>query len=394
MQKNINIINLPIETQILLELLKDLLQDHCANKSFFKFQDTKHPLKLLQRHRLSSYFHKIQSRHEMDQTLRDQLKINYLKNIKFQLALVKEFLQIKKLLDVNEVKFLTLKGPVLSHILYEDPYTRNFKDIDVLISGENIEKTEGILINAGFEVLDDIVFKDLDRNKRDYLLKSRTHMVYRKTSSLGKPLILELHWSLVSPFSLFPFSFQYLWENSIDVTIHNVQIKTIQHELNFAYLLVHGSIHQWVRLQWLVDIINYEKKESLIDEFELKKIIKEGQLEISIAQAHNLYQLLFGIESRFSQLHHKNWNSRIITNFALSEISRVNQYDSSEYNNLNSFINLILLKNDLKHYIEVMKNFIISLQDWKLVQLPSFMFPLYAIGRPIFYLMRKFKVKR
>ena len=69
-----------------------------------------------------------------------------------------------------------------------------------------------------------------------------------------RDLFLELHWRLTSNPLLMPTDAATLWSRSEQVRVAGANLSTLPDEDLFLYLCVHGSVHMWFRLKWLVDI--------------------------------------------------------------------------------------------------------------------------------------------
>jgi hypothetical protein len=71
-----------------------------------------------------------------------QEKLNHLK-------MLRNFIAITDLLRQNEIPFISLKGPLLSQHIYNDPTVRFSHDIDILIDEQQIDSTVKLFLDNG-----------------------------------------------------------------------------------------------------------------------------------------------------------------------------------------------------------------------------------------------------
>ena len=121
---------------------------------------------------------------------------------------------------------------------------RTSKDLDILVSIDEMEKTEEILVSLGYEA-DHKFSKVLS----DWKWKSH-HISYLHPQ---KKIQIEVHWKLNSRFIQEP-SFDELWnrKKASELTVYPIYL--LGREDLFFYLSSHGARHAWFRLRWLKDI--------------------------------------------------------------------------------------------------------------------------------------------
>lgn len=176
-----------------------------------------------------------------------ELRARYIKNTYKMLYLSSELDKIVKRFDSRNIRSLMLKGPMLAEALYGELSLRTSKDLDILLSIEDIEKAEDILKSLGFT----ITSHSFPRILNDWKWKSH-HISYIHADS---GIQIELHWRLNPETGMEP-SFEELWARRAvsTLTSDRYPIHYLGAEDMFLYLISHGARHGWFRLRWLTDI--------------------------------------------------------------------------------------------------------------------------------------------
>lgn len=160
------------------------------------------------------------------------------------------FLDVAKALNKENIWFLNLKGPLLSQRIYRDPTYRSFRDFDILVKPKKVNQTLQILKENGYKFGE---FKwPQSKRKQEIALHflNQLEMNHEESGTM-----LEVHWKL--------FSARITNENTLDKLIED-HVESVEFggqeldwftlEFELFYLIVHGGIHAWFRLKWLLDI--------------------------------------------------------------------------------------------------------------------------------------------
>ena len=203
------------------------------------------PTVLRERHGLSTYqIDKLTGRKESAGRFEDKI---------VALEKVAEFIRITDALNSESIEFIPLKGPVLSYSLYGDATVREYCDLDLLVDLPFVHKTIELLIRLGYAPVgyqlppSQIGQKIVIAHLHHVLFTHRMHN-----------LRVELHWRL---FQTPPVNFRKLDKlvggNLSEITFADRSFTVFSKELEFLYLVMHGSLHYWRRLKWLTDINEY-----------------------------------------------------------------------------------------------------------------------------------------
>jgi hypothetical protein len=274
---------------------------------------------LYNRHRLSHQ--------QIDDVLGENQAKLYIQDKIKQLADLKVFFELTDALRSQGIDFLNLKGPVLSQRIYGDPTYRYYRDFDIMVASEDAGKAFGILVEKGFRPN----YFDWPESKQ----KQNAILKYINQTSFYHPeheITVELHWKL--------FHREYMERNKEEklvqdntnvVLISGREFKTLSSELDLVFLVIHGGLHAWARLKWLLDIQEYNKRLEM-DQEKLKKLVAVFHAEPYFALANSLLQKIFDSESRVQFL--KDLKPETV-NFCLS---RINSESPKPYDDQKSFL--------------------------------------------------------
>lgn len=157
---------------------------------------------------------------------------------------------IKSLSD-GGIRALSLKGPILAMELYGNPALRYSRDLDILVSENDLESACRILESLGYT--EEITVRNKTPLRRKKLEKNgeEMHRVYTKDD-----ICIELHWRLSFRIDE---SFDKLWTNSRTKVLLGQEIHCLGEYDNVSYLISHAAGHGYHRLRWLLDIYELGK---------------------------------------------------------------------------------------------------------------------------------------
>ena len=212
--------------------------------------------------------------------VRKELHQSFLLNTIRMLSLVNEIEQVTLLFMQYNIPSIMLKGPLLSHELYNDLSSRTSNDIDLLIELNDLDKVTQLLVSVGYKIK-----YQPPRLLKDW--KVRNHHV--EFFHEEKNCEIEVHWRLHPGPSKEP-SFAELWEKKEQTTITSTPIYHLGKEHLLYYLLSHGARHGWFRIRWITDVLCL-LKQSINFEREWV-VLKENQSLILFYQFINLVEKL------------------------------------------------------------------------------------------------------
>jgi hypothetical protein len=267
---SLNVSQIPMELKLIMEILKmeDVEHNQADIKAYLKDTNWELFLELTMHHRVFPLLYcKLK---EMDQSLIPQNVVQticqtYMMNTYHMLQFSGEMEQVGKLFANKQIPLLFLKGPVLGEDLYGDVSLRTSGDLDFLISINDLEKAEELLIKQGYKKNDYIKTVLNDWKWRHH------HVTYFHPQ---KGIKLEIHWRLNPGPGKEP-SFEDLWERKRISSLISYPVYYLGREDLFLFLVSHGARHGWSRLRWLLDINQLVRQR--IDWVTLGRLLKKYQ---------------------------------------------------------------------------------------------------------------------
>jgi hypothetical protein len=174
------------------------------------------------------------------------------RNIHYQaLSQMQALLNIHALFLREGISTICFKGLLLSQRLYGDIGVRQSKDIDLLISEEQLPVAHQLLMQEGYEPFE--CYENLQPRYLQHILYSYKDLsyVHRETQ-----INVELHWRLNTPYTM-SASFSDIWQCRQNLSFMGQEFNLLSPHDEWLYLCFHGAFHGWKRLQWLCDIKKY-----------------------------------------------------------------------------------------------------------------------------------------
>jgi len=140
--------------------------------------------------------------------------------------------------------------------LYGDLGLRPSTDLDLVVRKEQALRAIDILRGSHYEPDFPITDKWSGRYVRQF--------IELPFSCSERHTRIDLHWGLLDHFLFNPTPEQ-LWSNPQVVSLDGLLVKTLSVENTLWYLCVHAAKHDWLILQWLVDIAELLRRRPDVD---------------------------------------------------------------------------------------------------------------------------------
>jgi len=169
------------------------------------------------------------------------------------LAKTGEFLRVTDALRAAGLSFIPLKGPLLSQRLYGDATGRYYGDLDILVSTGTFSDAVHVLENLGY-VADAPGWPE-GRRQRLTLLKHSRDLGF---SNPVNGIQVELHWRLLRNLPGGMGQDEDLFRGTLmELGFAGRIFSVLSNEAELLFLVIHGGLHWWRRLMWLVDIHDF-----------------------------------------------------------------------------------------------------------------------------------------
>jgi hypothetical protein len=151
--------------------------------------------------------------------------------------------RLQQILDKGDVQWAVVKGPVLVELLYGDPGTRSYEDLDALVEPQRFREAVSQLDAAGIPLL--------DRNWKVIRRESFGELHFLLPGSL----LLDLHWSLVTIYrGKTAMSSTEILSRRRKVLLAGIPVWSLDPVDQVLHLAVHAALSGADRLIWLKDI--------------------------------------------------------------------------------------------------------------------------------------------
>jgi hypothetical protein len=306
----------------------------------------------------------------------DQLRCHFRSNARRNLRLVGQLLRCLKLLGAHGIPAAPYKGPVLAASVYGDLCLRQFVDLDVLVHEQDAFRARDVLASHGYRP----EFQLAAAQEVAYLRSQSAHQVIRDAGMV----IVELHWRITEGYFSFPLDTEQLWKRLEPASLAGREVRTLSAEDLLLVLCVHGTKHMWERLEWICDVAKLVGMHAAIDWPGVMKqaatLGSERMLFLGLSIAHDLLCVALPREVLES----------VRADPAVATLAgQVYQRLFSDQHALTGDLERCLFHLKARERFRDRLLYCLRLamtttpEDWALVPLPSSLFPLYYVLRPI-----------
>jgi hypothetical protein len=203
------------------------------------------------------------------------------------MQLTTQLLQILDRLKVEGIRALAFKGPVLAQQLYDQPFSREFVDLDIMVPTEAVGQAIAILSADGFEAQFGLTSGQLTRFQKNWC----EMRLYNR----ARNILVEIHWRLFPPGYSFSPAAETAWEATGQVFIAQRSIRTLSVENQLLFACLHQAKHDWSRLGWVMDLAALVKQSPHMNWKEVQHRAGRFGTARMIRVSLRLIQNLFGV---------------------------------------------------------------------------------------------------
>lgn len=167
------------------------------------------------------------------------------------MIMANEVVRVARTFNELHIKYALVKGISLNVLLYPTLLERSCKDIDLWVSSESYDEAISQLLLLGYKR--EKIGYSLDGFKERYHKKHHCDLIFYHSE---RKICVELHHKLSYPGFDWPKNKQLRFRT---FSLFNMSVLTLDNDQHLLYLMLHGSIHAWMRLRWLYDIALFIK---------------------------------------------------------------------------------------------------------------------------------------
>ena len=220
-----------------------------------------------------------------------------------QMRLAREMLSILSLYEKEGIKVVPFKGPALSHELYGEYVRKTSSDLDLLVSPDQLMQAERLLFQKGY-TSKKYEFNHFNRLYWSFFKRFNYHGAY---FNANEGILIELHWKFFATADAFPKKHRQVIRDSLNQERKGEHyVKLVKEDL-IVYLAMHGTVHLWIRLKWILDIRGFMLKHGDGTDWQLvKEACERANLSRAVTLALRLSHVFFNttVPAQFE------WNSQ------------------------------------------------------------------------------------
>jgi hypothetical protein len=203
------------------------------------------------------------------------------------MQLTTQLFRILDRLKGEGIRALLFKGPVLAQQLYDQPFRREFVDLDIMVPTEAVGQVIALLNAYGFEAQFGLTPGQLTRFQKNWCEMA----LYNR----ARNILVEIHWRLFPPDYSFSPAAETGWEATGQVFIAQRSITTLSIENQLLFACLHQAKHNWSRLGWIMDLAALVKQSPHMNWKEVQHRAGRFGTARMIRVSLQLIQNLFGV---------------------------------------------------------------------------------------------------
>jgi hypothetical protein len=306
------------------------------------------------------------------QAMQLELETFVQKNLRKNLFLTAELLQLLGAFGQNGIRIVAFKGPVLAQLVYGDLSLREFADLDVMVHQADLREAEEILNACGY------VAEFPDRDYRSAFLSYQRQYAFCHSQTGSW---VDLHWQLSSKGVAFPIQSAEVWSKLRQVTIAGRPVLTLANDDLVLFLAAHGTKEGWRRLVWVIDFAELLRKCQDIDWAETVDRAHQSHSLRSLLMAINLASTLLDAPAPVNALDAARANSAVR---ALSQKAQLRMLSTAPQEELREFLDSLNTYDRLRHRLWPIVTLLTTrtVGDYQAMPLPKPLWGAYHLTRP------------
>jgi hypothetical protein len=312
----------------------------------------------------------------------NQIRNYFLINARHNLLLNEELFKLLRLFEAHGVPAIPYKGPTLAASIYGDVTLRQFSDLDILIQKEDLKRARDLIIPLGYQP--HINLSDVDVT---HYIESRHELSFLRQD---RRVAVELQWEITPRHLNFPIPSRYLWESTSRFSRRDSEFNALPADVELLVLCVHGAKDLWARLLWVCDVAECIRKN---DGLEWNRVISFSSTSGSLRML--FLGLLLAKDLLDAPIPEEVMKNVVadpmVGRLATKTEERIFIGSNGSFGSLKNYIFYFKARERLRDRIQYCLRLATAItpEDRTLLSLPTFLFPLYYLIRPM-RLMKKY----
>lgn len=187
-----------------------------------------------------------------------EMRASFLTNTMRNLELTRELLRVVKAFESQGVPIVPYKGPVLTASVYGNLALRRFVDLDVLVHKHDIPRAKRLLSSLGYLQQD-----ELSEVQEAAFLHADCE--YHFAPNGEDRDLVELHWQITPRTFSFLLDVESLWERLEEASLGGAAVPTLSAEDLLLILCAHGCAEFWHQLRLICDVAELVQAREALD---------------------------------------------------------------------------------------------------------------------------------
>lgn len=281
------------QLKVLLQMLKDELPGDFETKISSVDKDEYAKLTVLSsRHKtdyyLLIYFQRAPSL--ISPELLDPLREKMTRQAVRSLGQLNELIALCKGLNLKGIRYAVIKGPHLARMLYGNAAVKVSVDLDIMmVDPDDLHAFHEVFVEAGYSCIEQKLLTGTWKQRMFISAKREVHYFNSKAGCA-----VDLHVKPLANTILTANRYKDFFSDIEQVPFEGITIPVLPAEKYFVYLCYHGACHQFSRLGWLLDILNfYRLKRDTLDVEKMMVVARSLNMERPLGLAFAMINILF-----------------------------------------------------------------------------------------------------
>lgn len=153
-------------------------------------------------------------------------------------------------IDATGAQHVYVKGPSLAAQYYQNPFFRQCRDIDILVSQPDVKNVIHEALEQGYAFVGSLF--DAVAHRGDEAAEAYISMSDVISMRSPEGVHFEIHKTLDRNSGL--FRTRALCEMAEPMSFHGTEVNVLPAEMAFCYVAYHSTQHTWARLNWFTDV--------------------------------------------------------------------------------------------------------------------------------------------
>lgn len=347
-------------------------------------------LRMARFHRLLPLLHKFftSSSMELPDFVLKELRRHHLNNIGKNFSLVQELVNFLKILETENIRAITFKGPITAVSAYGDLSLRTFGDLDLLVHPDDFLKLREIAINHGYYCDRLMAAEERACLKKLSPEKQASYFKSEKEFSLFNPknrIFLDIHQGILSKQFAPLFDTRWIWDYTQTIKIGGRQVLSLKPEVQVLILCAQGAEDYWNQLGKICDVAMLVHRYPGLDWDALITLSKRldvlPRLLLGLALINSLYRVV--LPDEIQEMIEDLPSIQRLASTVQQDILLKNSCQPKSRLTIPRFIYQLRLMNDWKNQARsILAIMNPTLADLAAISLPKSLFFVYYLLRP------------